>query len=375
VALALLREPDGGRPEVVAVGRPPTFLLPAGRRAAVAMCVAHNGLRSRRRQAARLAAALTMALGLPRLLGDEVEPAPPDDLRVPSGLLPRLSELLGGEICVGVGLGRLDPFWKPVLQLFDPRGHDLAFAKVGWTPLTCELVRNEAEHLGRLDGGRGVVITPRLLHSFDHDGLQVVVTAPLPRRAHRWASEQLPAPPDSLVALGAEGPAPLGGLAWWQEVRHRVDAGAERAGAPQLPELVDAVGARLGDRPLAVGLQHGDWVPWNLASLHHEPRPVVWDWEYGRLHAPVGVDLVHGRYQSERLLRGAPATVAFGRAHRGCPVEVALLHAAMIAGRRCWVASFDASPADADADADADDELTAAVAVLQRHLSIADGPG
>jgi hypothetical protein len=306
---------------------------------------------------------------VPGLLGDEIDPLPPDGPGVPPGLVDRLSALLGGEICVGVGLGRLDPYWKPVLQVFDPRGRDLAFAKVGWTALSCELVKNEADLLGRLDGGQDAVITPRLLHSFDHDGLQVVVTAPLPRHARRWASEDLPPPPAALVAIGTEEPAPLRELSWWQEVGQRVAAGADAAGSPQLPELVGAVEERLGNRPLAVGLQHGDWVPWNLASLRHQPRPVVWDWEYGRLHGPVGLDLVHGRYQSERLLRGAPTMVAFDRAHRHCPVEVTLLHAAMVASRRCWVSSFDELPTDTS------DELTAAVTVLRTRLSRADGHG
>jgi hypothetical protein len=363
VALALLRGSDGRVPAMIGVGRPPVFLLPSERSVASAMCLAHNGLRSPRRRIARRLTAAGIRLGAATLLGRRLDEETQEAHGIRAGLLEELSQRMGTEIRVGIGLGRLDSYWKPVVQIFDRRGRDLAFAKVGWTPLTRELVTNEARMLDHLDGGRGAVISPRLLHSFSHGELQVAVTAPLPDGARRWPPEDLPAVPDALVALGERGTEDLAQLPWWQEVEDRVNQGAAPAGVPALVELLEEVGSRLGGRELQVGLQHGDWVPWNLARLEHEPRPVAWDWEYGRLRAPVGLDILHGAYQSERLLRGASPAEAFASAHRHRPSELALLHTAQVASRCCWAASFGPLPPEQSS------ELNAAATILRAELS------
>ena len=58
-------------------------------------------------------------------------------------VLPRILGVPRVEVAVSIGR-QLRPNLKPVLQIMTPEGDVLAYAKLGWNPLTRSLVENEA---------------------------------------------------------------------------------------------------------------------------------------------------------------------------------------------------------------------------------------
>lgn len=359
--------PAAGRStEMVAVGRgEPSFLLPADRRMAAAICVSYNGLRSPRRRMERraAAAALRAGAGSPLLESVSLDGALQLDEESAGSLLEALSERLDTELVAGVGLGQLDAYWKPVLQLFDTSSNPVAYAKIGWNSLTSALVRNEAAALaalGPLDCG---VTIPDLLDSFEWGGLDVTVTSPLPRRSKRMAATSPPPPPGAMETVdGPEVSAPLAGTQWWSEVTDRVE-GIVGPDGNDLGPLFEFALSSGGNDTVRLGRQHGDWVTWNLATDPDAPESrgslVAWDWEYSRPDSPLGLDRMHGVYQGARLLGGLDDSAAFARAHRAKPPVMRVAHAAMVASRRCWAASLGAPETDGGS------ELSAALEILE----------
>lgn len=375
VTQAVLRAGDGSLPEMVGVGRTaPAFLLPASRRVAASMCRSYNGLRPPRRRRQRSGVALALRLGA----GGAVGAAPVDQGLVLPGmpaqgsLLAELGRLLGRPVHAGVGLGTLDAYWKPVLQLFDDAGHPVGFAKVGWTPMTRRLVGTEWRVLEHLSGRVRSPLVPAPLVRLNWGPLDVVVTAPLPLDSLRIDDESTADVPAAMAHLDGERSASLDDLAWWDEVRSAVRESVAAGTAavrdePDLPALVAAVEKAHGGVAVPVGLLHGDWVPWNQARRRATGELVVWDWEYADPQAPLGLDTIHARYQIERLLRGRSDPAAFEVAHGSVDPRSAAVHAVLVLSRRCR-----ASLLGADDDATVR-ELRAAAAAARSALSRLEG--
>lgn len=343
-------------------GREPAFLVPPDARNAAAICTAYNGLRPPRRRLERRLVAAAMGSGLRDRLSTEVVLEGPAGFGAPAdrGLLDELARRLGQELVAGIGLGRLDAYWKPVLQLFSTDGRPVAYAKVGWNPVTSFLVDTEARALEAVSGRLAGIVAPELADRFEWGDLLVAVTTPLPRDSRRLPDADPPPPPPAVERVdGDPTTGPLSGSRWWDGACARVVDGAGAAGRPGLPAVLAEAAERAGAAPMAFGRQHGDWVPWNLGRSRSAGGLVVWDWEYSAPWAPLGVDLLHGRYQSARLLRGATDAEAFAHAHGGRPAHLRLAHAAMIASRRCWAAGLGA------ADDAGSAELAAAAEVLE----------
>jgi hypothetical protein len=342
IVQAVLRSPDGTTPRFRSVGGPePTFLLPADIRVATRVCRGYNGLRAPRRRLQRSALAWALRAGLGRWatrdtadIGRTIPGLPPD-----RSLAEELERRLGCPLRVGVGLGEVDSWWKPVLQLFDPVGRPVAFAKVGWTLVTTGLVDNEGTSLERVRHGLVDTVVPQPLHHFDWGPLRVLVTAPLPSDTRRLRPAETVEPPDDLVAALGTVSAPLAESSWWNNQLRLITA-AEHAVevAEPLVRYVLAVADRFGARPVQLGVCHGDWVPWNLGRTT-DGALVVWDWEYASVDAPVGLDAVHGRYQVARLLDGLDDHSAMALAHRDVESPLPELHATMVAARRCAAAT------------------------------------
>ena len=125
-----------------------------------------------------------------------------------------------------------------------------------------------------------------------------------------------------MAHLDGERSARLDDLAWWDEVRSAVresvaagrpraarnDAGLRRTSSPRSSRRTEGAACRSGSCT-ATGC------PWNQARRRATGELVVWDWEYADPQAPLGLDAIHARYQTERLLRGRSDLEAFAVAH------------------------------------------------------------
>lgn len=342
------------------VGRPtPRFLLPATRAAAVSGCTSYNALRRRSTRISRQATALALRCHADGVLGPSVSvsgasPFHPD---ADVSLLDHLSAALDRDVVAAVGLGTLDAYWKPVLQLFSPDGAPVGFAKVGWNDVTRRFVDREWSAASALDGVPLPFVTPAPLHRSTWGALDISVLAPLPPTVSARPLDHVPAVPDGLAEL--DGPvvrAPITSSAWWEQHLSVIDGDAAVDGM-SLVSLCDRVASELDGETADFGRCHGDWVPWNLGDV--DGSLVVWDWEYSEASAPLGLDEVHGRYQIARIVHGQSDELAFDAS--GATGREALLHPLLVLSRRSWAAATGGASDDLA-------ELIAAVATLRRRL-------
>ncbi|MEZ5411294.1 MAG: hypothetical protein R2761_24910 [Acidimicrobiales bacterium] len=297
------------------------FLAPARPAAATAAALHRLGDdRSRARQAQAAVGRLAGRAGLLGRLPGAVRLALP-----PFALVDHLARALGEpDLAVAVTLGPRRRNRKPVVQLIRPDGSVVGFAKVGWSPLTAELVDNEADTL-RLVAGRidpAVVVAPTVLLHDRWDGRSVAVLSPLQPTG---PAPGRPAPggtgPTGLAAVAAAiaacepaAPRPVGALP--------VLAGWAADGLGDTVDL-DRLARRHQGVTLATGLWHGDLTPWNLTT--RGATTWVWDWELAGPGRPVGLDLLHHRFEHHRRRPGTTAADALTAAIVDAPSVLAPL--------------------------------------------------
>lgn len=332
---------------VLPSARRPRLLAPTGRRAAAAVVRHHGEGRGRSGRLATAALAAGLRAGAGQLLFRErlVVHGPVTDS--PS-LLDHLSAVLDRELVMGMHLGPARANRKPVLQLLDPRGGTVAYAKLGVDPLTDALVRREAQALGTLAGTLhlGVVEVPQLLHAGPWHGHELMVQAALPVwKARRPLSEnRLVAAVAEIAATDRRDGVPVTASPFWADVTARVATLPAGGPAERIARLTGRLAATAGDTAVPTGASHGDWAPWNMACL--ADRLLVWDWERFRTHVPVGADLLHHVLQRDlvvrredpaaaavRLVDGAPRILAPLGADRRTAVTTASLYLADLAAR------------------------------------------
>jgi hypothetical protein len=271
-----------------------------------------NALRPGRKRLARrvLGAGLRTGLVQP-LLRDKI------DIGTASGatraelaadlLTEHLQRLFGqGPVVIAVGGGE-GPYRKPVLQVFSTSGTPLGYVKVGWNDWTREAVRREAAALRACASHPMRVGVPELLGQSTWRGLDLVVTAPLPRRVHGLGIGARLPDAQSLREISELSPAHAGELAtspWWRGVHSRIRGVTDPAARSALMLVADRLEHAYGRVPLEFGTWHGDLVPWNLARLGH--RLYAWDWESSAPDAPLGFDALHFHFQVAFVARGYP---------------------------------------------------------------------
>ena len=276
----------------------PRFLLPASsRRAAAAMLAGYNRLRPPRTRAARGAAALAARAGmLPVLSGDRVT------VRSTTGsLVEHLRASLGrDDIVVASGIRRRGLLTKPVLQLFDPAGEAVGYAKIGWNDATRVAVTNEARALEAVHGSNPTRFrVPRVIHHGAWRELLVTVVEPLPSdvRAHRPADRLPPADVLADVARGdGSRRVTVAGSSWLTGLRDRLAAAGDEGAA-----LAHRIEVDHGATEIELGRWHGDLTPWNMAWSGR--TPYVIDWEHSASGVPVGLDAIHFHFQVAFVLR------------------------------------------------------------------------
>jgi hypothetical protein len=313
--------------------RRPVLLVPVIRRAgAVRGLTAHFQVRSRGPRATRGAAALALGLsGTDRARGGRLRVgvrrenahSPPDLL------LTRLAKQFDIPLVAIVAIGRQDPNRKSTLELLDPGGRPIGFAKVGWNAPTRVLVEQEAAVLQELQRNPvdQSLRVPSVLATLRWRHLNAVVTSPLPRGARRWPVRRMPSSDAMRAAAGVvdrsrSGAQRVTDLAIWTRqrasLRGVMDAGPEPQAAKRLLDVLERSITRAEDARATVGRWHGDWSPWNMATSRGG-QLWVWDWEHWGRDVPLGFDALNFVFQVAVAVDGCSAAEAVARLRRDGP--------------------------------------------------------
>lgn len=289
------------------------ILIPADAPAAARQAVRrwHDGSGLPERARASAAQLLMTAQPLAGLLLDRSKVAAIPETGAVPGIVDQLSELLGlTELVVAMSLSAPKANRKPVLQLLDPSGRCLGWAKVGANPLTDAMVANEAHWARR--PYTAPLVAPRLWHELDLAGRPVVVTNGLvPGRRIRGRALD-PPPPSLFRAVAERGTVErqsVGQTLWWLSVEEILaDAREEERAA------IEVARRRFGHQAVEVGAWHGDLTPWNMMT--GRGRHQLIDWELAADGVPYGFDLCHFHTQVSAELLGLAADEAMVRSAR-----------------------------------------------------------
>lgn len=317
--------------------RDPRLLIPARRRAGAAALRRYGEPGSAVARLGRRALGLALASGAgPVLLRDRLR------VRVPAGaptLEAYLSGQLGCEVLLSMHLGAARANRKPVLQLLTPSGRTVAFAKVGITPLTRQLVRGEHAALEQVQAaGLACVLAPRVRHLGRWQGLDVLILSALPVWQPRrpLAAGQLTAAMAEVarIACGAADAVRterLDGGRYLRGLSSRLAAAPASADRSALAAELAGLTRQHGRCELSLGAWHGDWTPWNMAST--PDGLLLWDWERFAMGVPTGFDALHYQLQSDVVTaRADPALAAAGCVERA-PERLAPLGVDPVAAR------------------------------------------
>ncbi len=273
----------------------PRLLVPSGhRRASSAAMLRFNHYLPVKDRIRRVLAAGGLRVGAERLLAHRI--ALTERQSAPDSIETYLSDVLGQEVVVSLGIGLARATQKPVLEAFSVEGHRLAFVKIGDTPLTRDLVRTEAEALRLIDGVHWSTLSvPKLIsvgcwHSFE---VLVMSTLPVPARPAVRRAVSVP-PAKAMRELGRafpEGNQLVATSRLMQRLRAGVVEMADKATASTYTAALDQIVARYSHTVLDFAAWHGDWTPWNMAWKRR--RVQLWDWERFETGVPVGMDRIH----------------------------------------------------------------------------------
>ena len=240
-----------------------------------------------------------------------------------------LGEVLGrDDLALTLPVGPPRANRKPVLQVTDPDGRVLAFAKVGDRSLTRALVRREAEALAALEQhDLPDLRAPRLLGHREWDGHAVLVQEALDIPTDRLSGD---AAHHRLLALVRDvaGTAAGAPVAWLDhpyraEMEARItDLERTRGGdaVAGLRAQADALPPRL---PLGLAAWHGDLNPGNVALV--DGPCLLWDWERYETGVVPGLDLLHHELHGAITVHGVSARDAAGALLDNAPATLAPL--------------------------------------------------
>src|SRR6516165_10781030 len=208
-----------GRDFVLIPGvRHPRLLVPTAPRAAAGALRQYGQPRSWAARLGVAAFALGLASGLGgTLLGVRVRvTAPPEAESIES----YLKAVFSPDIRVSVRLGPARANRKPVLQLHTTSGKPVGFVKIGFNPLTRDLVRAEAASLAWLESaGLDGISVPRVRHQGQWHGMLVLSALPVWGRRRALSDAQLSAAMETVARVGGVQEGTLAGDAYLQRLR------------------------------------------------------------------------------------------------------------------------------------------------------------
>jgi hypothetical protein len=242
-----------------------------------------------------------------------------DRLRVtggPDAIDAYLRGVLGTELHLSVHIGPARANRKPVLQLLAPDGQTFAFAKLGTAPLTRTLVKSEATALTAVtNAGLTGLSAPRLLHIGQWGEHDVLVQSALPVWEPRvpLTAPRLAAAMREVAGCCGTRRSTLHESGYWTRLHGRLTEIAEHEEGGALLKAAERIVATTGRLDLTFGAWHGDWAPWNMASL--ADTLLVWDWERFAPGVPLGFDALHYALQ-KGITTAAPRTSTYDAATR-----------------------------------------------------------
>jgi hypothetical protein len=136
---------------------------------------------------------------------------------------------------------------------------------------------------------------------------------------------------------------PLRDSGYWSRLQTRLAAVAAHADGTALQRAAERIVAAAGRTELSYGSWHGDWSPWNMASV--ADAVLVWDWERFTTGVPIGFDALHHALQSgvstgsataavtATLERSSELLLPFGVVQRQAVEATALLYLVDLASR------------------------------------------
>lgn len=245
-----------------------------------------------------------------------------------------LMQLLGHDVNLSISIGPPRAVQKPVIQVAHGSGIPMAFAKIGHTCTTGDLVVHEAaklRHVGARLQSQHEVEVPAVISSGSWRGMPVLVQSAL-RAGHSPTRDQVTATIRVISAMDGVGRAPLESSPYLAALRDRVSSLPNTAATSAIRSTMAAF-PRTGVE-IAFGSWHGDLTPWNLTASDGTVR--VWDWEHYAAGVPIGFDLLHHDAHRAASRRGANPAEAMGQALARAPGELAALGVPPAAAR--WVA-------------------------------------
>lgn len=306
--LAVRGDGDGHRTGgwvMVPPGRPPRLLSPVRGRAATSALSQFNDSMTQGARLRKWAMGMALQAGAGMALrrqqvsiaGRSSDP----QLDLLGTVLP---EAFGGPVVTAVMLGReLRPNTKPVIQIMRHDGRVLAYAKLGWNPLTKALISNEAAALSSwADEPPLTFSVPRSLGIIAWNDLSILLVSPVPHRVFRRGPRDQSPRAEIVREVFEHGGTAEGPILSAPLTRRLVDQ-AEGAVDEHIRrvalEAVDRTVEELGDRTVRWGTAHGDWGPWNMSRTRETLH--VWDWERMATGVPVGFDVLHFCFQTRAL--------------------------------------------------------------------------
>ena len=213
-------------------------------------------------------------------------------LRVMDELFP--DAVLSIAMSAGAPEGALNR--KASAAVIDQRGVIRAFLKIAGSPLATELLHRESAVLRKLDGRETTPLAPKLLWAGEVEGTYVLAQSPLNGGSTGTIfSDQHRAYLDRLTVGSKISPRETELV---RSLPTRIASLREHRG--ELLAALDHVRSVLGDQQIAHGVVHGDFAPWNLRRSAN--AITAFDWEYGHLDGPAGLDEIHFHLQVGLLI-------------------------------------------------------------------------
>lgn len=256
---------------------------------------------SRRDKMKRQAIAVAMAAGLGARMCDR--------LRVDNSsatVTSHLNDVLGRDVLIGLHMGPARAVEKPVLQVMNPTGTTLAFAKLGDSNFSRNLVRSEADAISFLnDLNLTALRVPQMLHQGTWNGNEILVQEAL----HGSSISDLSEPRfiQAMIEVARCQPTmhpPLADSPYLAGLHRHIAHLDQTADVERIELALRSLERAHSATAVELGASHGDWAPWNMST--NGDQALVWDWEMFRTGVPVGFDAIHFDVQESVVRRSTP---------------------------------------------------------------------